>query len=360
MKGLRNIDHTLSKLRVSRIILPICIGLGVVFYLLWSHFDPKAFDEIDWGPSIFAWLMLGIGFYVIRHLAYAYRLYILAEGELKFLNAIELIFIWEFSTTISPTSLGGSAVAMIFLSQENLKTSKAVTIVLYTIVLDTLFFIISVPILLGTLGFNVIRPEITSFQNINAYGVTFFIVFFAMCTYGFLFYYGLFHRPDQIKKLLHFLARWKVLRRFGDRLRTTGENIESSSIRLRRKSKSFHLKATLATFTAWFFKFALMFCIIYAFIDSIPRTWLNTAMIYGRYETMFAITAASPTPGGSGLAEYLFGGFYSDYVPMAVAVVLAFVWRLIAYYSYLFTGVVIVPAWLRKIYKRRKMAKLQT
>ena len=354
MKRKSKLERTLSKIRISRILLPVGIGIGVVLLLLWKQFDIAAFQGLSWGIWTFAWLMLGILFYVIRHLAYAYRLKLLSDHQFTWRESIQLIFIWEFSSAVSPTSLGGSAVAMLFLSQEKIKTAKAVTIVLYSVVLDTLFFVISLPLLFLILGARVIRPEMSRLFDMNGYGITFIFVFIVMIMYGFIFYYGIFHRPDQIKKFLNFIAKRKFLRRFKGRITRTGEDIEKSSKQLLHKSWQFHLEAILSTFTAWFFKFALMFCVIYAFISTIPRTLENTLLIYGRYETMFAITAASPTPGGAGLAEFLFGGFYSDFVPISLAVVLAFVWRLIAYYTYLFAGVIIVPQWIRKIYKKNK------
>lgn len=335
--------------------MPVAIGIGVVLVLLWKQFELEAFRGLSWGFATLAWLLLGVVFYVIRHLAYSYRLKLLSDHQFSWRKAIQLIFIWEFSTAVSPTSLGGSAVAMLFLSQEEIKTARAVTIVLYSVVLDTLFMVVSVPILFLILGLRFIRPGMETFADIDGYGITLLFVFTSMVIYGFVFYYGIFHRPDQIKKFLNFLSRWKLLGRFSDRIRQTGEDIEKSSKLLHKKDWKFHLKATLATFTAWFFKFSLMFCVIYAFITNIPRSLENTLLIYGRYESMFAITAASPTPGGAGLAEYLFGGFYSDYVPISLAVVLAFVWRLIAYYTYLFAGVIIVPQWIRKIYKKNKI-----
>ena len=56
----------------------------------------------------------------------------------------------------------------------------------------------------------------------------------------------------------------------------------------------------------------------------------------------------SPTPGGSGLSEYIFTEYYSDLVPFAgVALVIAFFWRIISYYVYLIIGAFIVPGWLK-------------
>ncbi|NJN77591.1 MAG: hypothetical protein HC803_04080 [Saprospiraceae bacterium] len=49
------------------------------------------------------------------------RLHILTEGEFTWRKCFELIFIWEFSSAVTPTSVGGSAVALFVLSQEKLR-----------------------------------------------------------------------------------------------------------------------------------------------------------------------------------------------------------------------------------------------
>ena len=41
-------QDVLNSVRTSRIILPIAIGLGVVFYLLYQQFDPAEFAKIEW------------------------------------------------------------------------------------------------------------------------------------------------------------------------------------------------------------------------------------------------------------------------------------------------------------------------
>ena len=51
-----------------------------------------------------------------------------------------IMFIWKFSSAVTPTSIGGSAVALVVLSQEKLSTAKTATIVVYTIILDGLYF----------------------------------------------------------------------------------------------------------------------------------------------------------------------------------------------------------------------------
>ena len=79
----------------------------------------------------------------------------------------------------------------------------------------------------------------------------------------------------------------------------------------------------------------------------------NQLLIMARAETMHVTTAFTPTPGGAGVAEYLFGGYYIDYVPEGIASLVALVWRIITYYSYLIGGAIIIPIWIREVMIRR-------
>jgi len=65
----------------------------------------------------------------------------------------------------------------------------------------------------------------------------------------------------------------------------------------------------------------------------------------------------SPTPGGAGFVEYVFGQFLTDFVPLGIAPIISFIWRLLTYYLYLFIGVMIIPRWLQNVLRKRKEAK---
>jgi hypothetical protein len=73
-------------------------------------------------------------------------------------------------------------------------------------------------------------------------------------------------------------------------------------------------------------------------------------LIYARQLVMWVILLISPTPGGSGIAEYLLPKFIGEYMN-GFGDEIAFVWRLISYYSYLIIGALVLPIWLRRIYK---------
>ena len=278
----------------------------------------------------------------------------MTSGDFRFWKSMELIVIWEFASSVSPTSIGGSAVALFLLAQEKISGAKAVAVVLYSMVLDTIFFIVSLPLLYFLIGPLIIRPGMVSIADIDGYGYTFFAFVFFMASYGALFAYGLFYKPIQMKRLLLFISRWKILGRFKQDLRKTALDVVTTSKEISSQNWKFHTYSMIATTGAWVSRFLALNCILIALISALPTDFMSQLLIYARSETMHAITAFSPTPGGAGVAEYLFGGFYSDYIPNGISTVIAFVWRLITYYPYLMAGAIVIPVWIREVAIRKK------
>jgi uncharacterized protein (TIRG00374 family) len=81
--------------------------------------------------------------------------------------------------------------------------------------------------------------------------------------------------------------------------------------------------------------------------------------IYSRQLAMWIITAITPTPGGSGIAEGAFMIFHKDYIPNdgTLLLVMAVFWRFFTYYIYLILGMIIVPNWVRNLINRNKIEK---
>jgi hypothetical protein len=70
---------------------------------------------------------------------------------------------------------------------------------------------------------------------------------------------------------------------------------------------------------------------------------------------MWVIMLISPTPGGSGIAEYAFSVYLEEFIPRGLDGSLALLWRLVSYYPYLIIGVVLLPRWVRRVYIKRKL-----
>ncbi len=350
--------EALSSLRISKIILPILIGLGVVFYLMYSQLDMDLLREVSWDSHAWFWILMAVILYVIRHLFYAWRLRILTGKLFNWWKSIELIFIWEFASAVSPTSIGGSAVALFLLAQEKLSVAKTVAVVVYSMVIDTLFFLVSLPLIYFLLGPAVLRPKASNFSDLGGYGVTYFSVIAFMMIYGALFYYGIFGNPRHIKRFFLWLSMRKILKRFSRSLRGIANDIGIASAEIKNQPSSFHIKTMISTAGAWITRFLAINCIVIAIIKTTSLDFWNQFLLYGRGKAMHTITQFSPTPGGSGVSEYLFGGFYSDFIPVGIAILAALIWRLITYYPYLIAGAIIIPNWIRGIIIRRKRGEL--
>lgn len=348
-------NDMLNSLNISKVIIPILIGLSVVIYLLYKHVDVDTILEINWSLRSFVWLSLGVLAYVLRHLFYSWRLRIISSNFFSWIKSIELIFIWEFASAVTPTSVGGSAVAMFLLAQEKLSGVKTFTIIIYSAVLDGLFFIVSLVALFLIFGPIIIRPEMHNMQDIDGYGHSFYVLLLVMSLYSFIFFYGIFINPRGLKRVLFYLSNWKILKRFKEVLRKNAIGIEASSLELRSESIGFHLTAFLSTTGAWVMRFLAINFFILAIYDEAVIDIYNHIIVYARGEVMYVITAFSPTPGAAGIAEYLFAGFYSDYIPSQLGVIAAMIWRLVSYYLYLFIGMVLVPNWIRKILNKRRL-----
>ncbi len=351
-------EEVLRRFHFSRIIVPIIIGLSAVAYLFFQHFDPDEFAKIDWSGITVFWLGMALVFLLLRILLYAWRLKILSDHSLTWARCIQLIFIWEFSSTVSPTNVGGSAVALFVISQEKIGAAKTATIVIYTIVLDTLFFLLCIPLWVLIFGQKIIGPGRLDFQGYGGWELTLITAYVIMLLYGAFFSYGLFYRPDALRKLCLWISRIGFLRRYKRKFERLGEDITITSRALYRKPLIYHLKVFATTVSAWSCRFLLIICLIIGLTRSIPMYFTSVLEVFARIQTMFVIMAVSPVPGAAGVAEILFGNILSDYVPAGIALVVATIWRGMAYYFFLLMGVIIIPQWLSRVLRERKERKL--
>lgn len=354
-------DDVLKSIRVSRIILPVLIGVGVVTYLLWEQFDVEDFAQIEWSKHAVFWVIASIFFLIIRHIAYATRLRILSEKAFSWRKCIELIFIWEFSSAVSPTSVGGSAVALFVLSQEKLSAAKTATIVIYSAVLDTLFFVTTLLVLYLMFGWGMIRPESTDGTVASGLEFAFMGAYLFMLIYGTLFFYGLFVNTNSFKWILDKVTNIGWLKKHKKKAIELGNDMTIASIEMKQKKWTFHVASFLSTATAWSCRFILLGCLVIALKPDLVNGLMEHLRLYARLESVFVIMAGSPTPGAAGVAEFTFSKLIVDYVPQAgLALLIASGWRLMTYYLYLLVGAIVIPNWIRNLLNERKKARLNS
>ena len=78
-------------------------------------------------------------------------------------------------------------------------------------------------------------------------------------------------------------------------------------------------------------------------------------LVFARQLVMWIALLVSPTPGGSGVAEFMFDKFLGEFIPIAgLSVALALLWRLVSYYPYLAIGALVVPKWLNDKFGKKR------
>lgn len=333
-------------LSVKKVAIPILIGLLVAIYMLWSKTNWETFRQIEWTFNMFFWLFVAVLMMVIRDLSYMYRIRVLTENKLGWRQSFDVIMLWEFASAITPSVVGGSSVAMFILNKEGINLGKSTAVVMVTAFLDELFYIITVPAVILIIGTEFLFPVELSKQ---IFGYTFSTKEIFYVGYGFivlltsLILYGVFVNPKGIKKLLFRVCSGKFLKRWQRVVVKLGNDMISTSRELKTKPIQFWIKAFSATCFSWTARFWVVNFIIMAF-----TTVENHFLIYGRQLVMWVIMLISPTPGGTGIAEFAFDGFLKEFIPIGLAGLLIVLWRLISYYPYLFIGAMVLPRWLRK------------
>lgn len=341
----------ISFFRIRRIIIPIILGLGVASFLLFRSFDREAFANIDWAWQSFFYLFLAVLMMVFRDLGYMYRIRVLTDGQISWRRSFDVIMLWEFASSITPSVVGGSAIALYIVNKEGVSMGRTTAIVLITAFLDELFYIIMVPLLLIFVGTN--RLFISGGEYVfldTKFGTQgiFIVGYLFILVLTLIIIYGVFLNPRGFKMILLTIFRLPFLRKWRSKAAETGNEIIITSRELKGKPLIFWVKAFSGTFISWTARFMVVNFLIMAFV-----TGGDQMLIYARQLVMWVILMISPTPGGSGVAEFVFSGFLGEFIPTGLSHALGLLWRLISYYPYLFIGVIILPSWLRRVYAKK-------
>ncbi len=334
-----------------RIFIAVFIGMSVSIYLILDDFSFTLYNTIDWTLHSLLFLLLAIIFEAIRDIAYMYRIRLMTDGEIKWRQSFQVIMLWEFASALTPSVVGGSAVALYIVNKEINNPGKATAIVMITALLDELFYVIMVPIIFLFIGTNelFINTEFNLFklgsfptQTIFFIGYSFILLLTSIISFA------IFYRPKLFKSLLNSIFSISILKRWKERANKTGEEIIITSEQMKGKKLVFWIKAYASTLISWTARFAVINMLIL-----VLKGDGNQIIIFARQLVMWVILLISPTPGGSGVAEYMLPKFLGEYMG-AFGNEIALSWRLLSYYSYLFIGSIVLPIWLQRVYKIKK------
>ena len=391
-----NKSKVLKYFQFKRIIIPIIIGLGVATFLLYRNLTAERYEKsnaptanyvwndlngdsfldknefikveeghgnyikmtykdvlanIKWQKYSLLWIFMSIFLMAMRDFAYILRLRILTEKKLTWRQSFDCIFLWEFATAVSPSIIGGAPVAIFIINREGISVGKSTAIVMVTAFLDELFFILMVPIIFLLVRQSNIFPVHADFAFFNSsLGIKgiFIIGYLFILVLTSIILYAIFFNPRGFKWLLLHIFRLPFLRKWREGANKTGNDMIETSKEMKKKPLLYWLKAFGVTALSWTARYWVVNCLIMVFV-TVDQNFL----IYARQLIMWVIIHISPTPGSSGIAEFVFSDFLKDFIPVGFSPAIALLWRLISYYPYLFIGFFILPNWLKRSHKTK-------
>jgi uncharacterized protein (TIRG00374 family) len=322
--------------------------MGVIIYMLTREFNFADLRQISiTGHTVF-WIFIAFCFMLARDAGFTIRYRYLTEKQLSWKQCIKVTLLAEFGTAITPSSVGGSSMAVIFLTKENIPVGRSTAMVFVTLLLDEMFFVVTFPVLLFFIPFHTLFSGNTAFES----GVLIlFIVAYTLkmllCT---ILIVGLFFKPQAIRWLIIKLFRLPFLRRWHKSAAKAGDDLVVSAKEIRGKSRSYWFPLVTATILSWGSRYLVVNAIFMAFFQV-----HDNLLIFARQFIMWIVMVISPTPGGSGFSEFIFKQYLSEFIPLAgVVPLIILLWRLLTYYNYLFIGALIVPRWVKKSFGRKE------
>ncbi|MEO9806253.1 MAG: lysylphosphatidylglycerol synthase transmembrane domain-containing protein [Reichenbachiella sp.] len=330
--------------------MPIIVGLGIVFLLF--YFDEnitannlKLIFDAKWSSVFVAILVL-----LARDIGYAYRIRTLTNQELSWTRSIIVIILWEFASAVTPSVVGGTAVAVFILTYEGINFGKSLAYVMLTAILDNLFFVVAAPVVM-LLTDGVIFPKVATFdlQIGSSLQFFFFLSYALIAIYTLVMSYGLFAKPRAFKWFLLKITALRVFRKWRIKANQYGDEIMIASSEIKGKMASYWLKISLATIFIWSARYLMLNSLVSAYTEI---TVSEHMVIFSRQIIMWIVMLISPTPGSSGTAEFFFNQFFNEYLGSYTFVSSIF-WRLMSYYPYLLLGAIFLPRWIRsKFFKK--------
>lgn len=345
----------IGKIKLRKAVYPILIGLAVVGYMFWRDFDPAVFDDIQFSWITVLWLLLAFLCMFGRDLGYVIRLRVLSDKSLSWGQALRVIMLWEFTSAITPSAVGGTSVAIVYVHKEGIGVGRSSAIVMLTSFLDELFFIFMFPLMMAIVGFDELFA-ITAGSGLLAKSLmTFAIIGYSLkLAWVLILTYGLFVNPRGLKWLLMKIFKLRFLRRWYRDMNIVGTDIINSSKEIRRKGFMFWLKAGASTFLSWTSRYLVANALVMAFFAVGDHV-----LLFARQLVLWIMMLVMPTPGGSGFAELFFSSYCADLIEVPVALqagaaaLIAFLWRGVTYYPYLAIGAVVFPRWLGRNFGKR-------
>lgn len=288
-------------------------------------------------------LIVVIAMVVLREFGMTWRYRAITDSDLSWRRALRVCLMCEFTSALTPSAVGGSSVAMVFMNMQGINFGRATTLMIVTLFLDELFFVLSCPIVAIITPIDSLFGSALSTQFSVGIQWVFWGIYSAIALWTAILFVGIMIKPSLIKRPLVAIFSLPLLRRWKPSVEKMTDNMVAASRDLRTRTLGWWLRAFAGTVLLWVPRYLLVVALFWGLLPG-SDLWL----VFARQAVVWLVLMVCPTPGGSGLGEWLFTLYYADMIPVAtLAMVIMLLWRIVSYYVYLIVGITLVPLWLR-------------
>lgn len=154
-------------------VVPLLLGIGAGVWLFHRDIDASTLRSINFDGRTVLFLCLAALFVVGRDFGLAWRFHTIAAGDLTWKRSWRTDIMCAFTSAITPSVVGGSALAVFYLNREGIKVGRATALTLTTLFLDEMFFVVFCPVIMLVLPVDELFgiPEATGASAIFVTGV---------------------------------------------------------------------------------------------------------------------------------------------------------------------------------------------
>ena len=337
-------EKVFNTLSLRKVLFPVAIGVAVIVLMIIRDPDFRLANLLLIRDINIIAFLGALSMLFIRDFLYTIRVRLLTDSKLSWWSCFEIIALWEFSSAVTPSAVGGGFVAVFLFMKHGVSFGRSIAYVMITSTFDNIFFLLASPYSYFKLMQN------TKFYNDNFWlFASFWLSYALIFLYASIMLSALFVKPDFFSGLLKKITSLPFLNKWHAAAIKQGNEIVIASKVLKKKGGGFWVLILVVTLCTWFSRYAILNFLIAGFVKCSFSTHVD---ILCKHLMMWITMLISPTPGGSGLIEYCFSFFYKDMLAN-YAIVISIIWRTLTYYVYLIVGASILPGWIRTVKNKK-------
>lgn len=317
------------RISTKNVLWPLLLSLVVLGVIGYFTFETEGFKASV--ERLNPWYLVAAGMTIIMRVGFgAWRFSFISRGQLDFWHALRGQLAWDFFSNVTPAALGGGPFAALYVARDSdLQVGETSALVIFTILLDQLWSVLTVPIILLTAVFIPVIPE-----GAGTIGTVAIIGYFAlMLLWVVLLGYATLYRPGVLERYGFKLFSLRFLRRFRKRVMLEMRQMSQSARILRAQPFRFFGKAFLLSAGTWIPRYLLPVFLVLSVLPS-----LDAVLFFLRSITMMVCAFVVPTPGGAGGIEGLYALFLGPMMPKSLVAPTLLMWRFFGYYVFVALG----------------------